>query len=164
MFAGPAATKMVICAAVNTVTEMAFDLYPDGKLDKHSLEYLESFSTNLMVSSLTGPISDIGDCGKWGTFAKQVGSGFANSTLSGSANGELSWGRNGRKPLPGDFVQGISTSAGFVSGDKNKWLVAGVDTLSDTVIDSSMQIWDIICDPNLDMSDFDWKRCAQTAV
>ncbi|MBQ6696632.1 MAG: hypothetical protein IJN16_08005, partial [Lachnospiraceae bacterium] len=166
IFAGPAmAGKMLIGAGVNTGTELAFDLIPDGKLDKSPMEYLDSFATNLMVSSLTGPISKIDGCNsQWGNFAKQFGSGFASSTLSGIAYGDLSMEGLAENFFREAISAGVSTRVGFTTEGKNKWLVAGVDTLTDTAIDSGMQLWDIMLDPERDLSDFDWKRCAQTAV
>lgn len=163
MFAGPAmAGKMLIGAGINTGVELAFDLIPDGKLDKSPMEYLNSFSTNLMVSALTGPISNMDGCSsQMGNFAKQFASGFASSTLSGIAQGEWSLSGMAENFVREGLSAGISTKIGFTMDGKNKWLVAGVDTLTDTAIDSASQLWDI----HMGRQDsFDWKRCAQTAV
>lgn len=164
MFAGPAmAGKMLIGAGINTAVDLAFDLIPDGKLDKSFMEYLDSFSTNLMVSALTGPIAKgmDGCSGPWANFGKQFVSGFAGSTLGGIAQGELSFQGLAENALRELVSAGISTKIGFTMEGKNKWLVAAVDTLSDTAFDSASQLVDIALGRQ---ESFDWERCAKTAV
>ena len=163
IFAGPAlAGKMAAGATINTGVELAFDLVPDGKLDKSPMDYLNSFSTNLMVSALTGPIARMDGCSsQWATFGKQYASGFASSTMAGIAHGDLSLRGLGENFIREGLSAGIGTRVGYTTNGKNKWLVAGADTLSDTVIDSGMQLWDITMGRQ---DSFDWKRCAQTAV
>ena len=163
IFAGPAlAGKMFAGATINTGVEAAFDLIPDGKLDKSPMEYFDSFATNLVVSALTGPIAGMDGCSsRWATFGKQYASGFASSTLAGIAHGDLSVQGLGENLMREGLSAGFATGVGFTTDGKNRWLVAGVDTLSDTVIDSGMQLWDIAMG---NQESFDWKRCAQTAV
>lgn len=164
MFAGPAmAGKMLIGAGINTAVDLAFDLIPDGKLDKSFMEYLDSFSTNLMVSALTGPIAKgmDGCSGPWANFGKQFASGFVGSTLGGIAQGELSWKGLAENAVREMLSAGISTKIGFTMEGKNKWLVAAVDTLSDTAFDSASQLVDMALGRQ---KEFDWERCAKTAV
>ena len=163
LFAGPAlAGKALMGAGINTGVEMAFDLIPDGKLDKSPMDYLNSFATSMMVFSLMGPLMTMEGCASpWATFGRQYASGVASSTMYGIAQGDLSI-----KGLAGNFVReglsaGLAAKVGFSMNGKNKWLVAGVDTASDTLFDSAVQVWNIATG---NQDSFDWQRCAQTAL
>jgi RHS repeat-associated protein len=159
-----AVTRLLVSTAINTAGDLACDLIPDGKIDRSFMDYLNSASTSMMITSLTTPCQFLANgTGKWQTFKVLFASGVMSSTLGDIASGELS----GKKLLQNLGREAFSALVGShvsaLTNGMSCWKAAIADTISDTVVDTTIQCAEIALDKDKTFpKDFSMQRLVRT--
>ncbi|MBR3772512.1 MAG: hypothetical protein IKL07_09600, partial [Clostridium sp.] len=168
---GVSAGSILFVGGVTTGVSMVFDYCDNGRLDMGPLDYLNSFSTTCLITSLTGPLAKkFGNCNTFkGRFAGRFVQQMSASTLYALTSGQLDlmhMGENMVRELLSSLVAAAIPVQGPWAeqmGNKLKYITGAVDMTMDGILDSAAQIFEnkMSGDPN---AKFDYKRLAQTLI